>query len=73
MLADALFHEIGHHLDHTGGAPAPSGEAAAEASKAKLFYSCGRKQYWYLMPFLRMVLVPLRDLMRRRAAAGKAG
>lgn len=29
-FARTLFHEVGHHLDHTIGAPAPTGEAAAE-------------------------------------------
>ena len=35
-FADVLFHEIGHHLDYKLGAPAPSGEAAAEAWRARL-------------------------------------
>jgi hypothetical protein len=29
-FARILFHEVGHHLDHTIGAPARTGEAAAE-------------------------------------------
>jgi hypothetical protein len=36
-FADALFHEIGHHLDHTVGAPAQSAEAAADAWQDQLF------------------------------------
>ena len=40
-FASVLFHEIGHHLDYTVGAPAPSGEAAANAWKRLLLTT-----YW---------------------------
>lgn len=64
-FANTLFHEIGHHLDHTVGAPAPSGEAAAEAWQARLGRSYFRKRYWYLVPF-----VPLfKELVRRKMEA----
>ena len=54
-FAGTLFHEVGHHLDHTIGAPAPSGEAAAEAWNGRLmvfYFSYFRKHYWYFVPFL---------------------
>lgn len=51
-FADTLFHEVGHHLDHTIGAPARSGEAAAEAWNVRLMVSYFRKHYWYFAPFV---------------------
>jgi hypothetical protein len=51
-LGDTLYHEIGHHLDHILGAPAPSGEAAAEAWTGRLLAMYFRKRYWYLIPLL---------------------
>jgi hypothetical protein len=53
LLADVLFHEIGHHLDHTVGAPAPSGEAAAEAWQKRLIRSYMQKRLWVLIPLMR--------------------
>lgn len=47
-----VYHEVGHHLDCTIGAPAPSGEAAAEAWMKKLGRAYFRRRYWYLVPFL---------------------
>jgi hypothetical protein len=55
FFASTLFHEVGHHLDHTIGAPARSGEAAAEAWSARLmvfYFRYFRKHYWYFVPFL---------------------
>ena len=51
-FASTLYHEVGHHLDHTIGAPAPGGESAAEAWNTKLVRSYFRKHYWYRVPFL---------------------
>ncbi|PYS36144.1 MAG: hypothetical protein DMG14_25310 [Acidobacteria bacterium] len=51
-FASTLYHEVGHHLERTIGAPAPGGEAAAEAWKNRLLCSYLRKSYWYLVPFL---------------------
>lgn len=57
-FARAVYHEVGHHLDCTIGAPAPSGETAAEAWMKKLARSYFRKRYWYLVP----VLGPVRTI-----------
>ena len=54
-FARAVYHEVGHHMDCTIGAPAPSGEAAAEAWMTKLSRSYFRRRYWYLVPFLAPV------------------
>lgn len=51
-FASVLYHEVGHHLDNTIGAPAPGGESAAEAWATRLVRSYFRKRYWYLTPFL---------------------
>ena len=66
VLADTLFHEIGHHLDNTIGAPARSGEAAAEAWQRRLLRSYFRKQYWYLLPVVKIAAF---FVIRKRAAA----
>ncbi|HEY1203938.1 MAG: hypothetical protein ABSH46_12100 [Bryobacteraceae bacterium] len=72
-FAQTLCHEVGHHLDHILGAPAPSGEAAAEAWKKRLLRLYGRRQYWYLVPFMRLCAGLLETILRvaarRREAA----
>jgi len=69
VLAGTLFHEIGHHLDNTIGAPARGGEAAAEAWQGRLLRFYFRKQYWYLLPFVRIANVLFGRVIRKRAAA----
>jgi len=71
MLAGTLFHELGHHLDSTVGAPAPSGEAAAEAWRKRLSRSYFRKHYWYLIVPLKILLAPFSRIIRQRVAAMK--
>jgi hypothetical protein len=58
-----LFHEVGHHLEHTIGAPAPRGEEAAIAWERKLGAHHIRERYWYLVPLLQFALK-----LRRRFA-----
>jgi hypothetical protein len=58
-FTETLFHEVGHHLDFTIGAPARSGEAAAEAWKERLSRSYAREHYWYLVVFARFVVKPV--------------
>jgi hypothetical protein len=54
-FSDVLFHEVGHHLDHVLGAPAPSGEAAAEAWKKILqrSYLAKRRSLRFLLRIVR--------------------
>jgi hypothetical protein len=70
-FADVLYHEVGHHLDHTIGAPAPSGEAAAEAWAKRLKRHYVRKRYWYLRP-LRPFARALDAILSRLIAFAKA-
>ena len=71
MLAGTLFHELGHHFDATVGAPAPSGEAAAEAWRKRLSRSYFRKHYWYVIVPLNILLAPFSRIIRQRVAAKK--
>ncbi|MCI0419435.1 MAG: hypothetical protein L0387_23195 [Acidobacteria bacterium] len=71
LFADTLFHEIGHHLDATIGAPAPSGEAAAEQWSNRLSARYLRKRYWYLVPLLKVFGALLGGIVRRRVAGWK--
>ena len=52
-FASTLYHEVGHHLDRTIGAPARSGESAVDSWEVRLCSAYFRKQYWYLVPFVR--------------------
>jgi hypothetical protein len=65
MLAGTLFHELGHHLDTTVGAPAPTGEAAAEAWSKRLSRTYFQRRYWYVWRPLRLITFPLRRAIRR--------
>jgi hypothetical protein len=56
-FAQVLYHEVGHHVERIIGAPAPAGEAAAEAWKERLCGIYFRKRYWYLRPLARLVKV----------------
>jgi hypothetical protein len=72
MLSGTLFHELGHHLDATVGAPAPTGEAAAEAWSKRLSKTYFQKRYWYILRPLSLLLAPFRPFMRKRIARAKA-
>jgi len=79
MLSEPVFHEIGHHLDYTIGAPARSGEAAAEAWQKRLTHSYAKQHYWYLIPVARFVVrcrnrirTALRNNSVRRQAASSS-
>ena len=58
LLADVLFHELGHHLDVTVGASARGGEAAAEDWSRRLRRKYFRRRYWWLRP-IAVVLLPI--------------
>ena len=66
VLARVLFHELGHHLDATIGAAAPSGEAAAEDWNRRLGRQYFSRRYWWLRPFA-IVFRPVVHWMRRRS------
>jgi hypothetical protein len=72
LLADVLFHELGHHLDVTIGAAAPGGEAAAEDWSRRLTGAYFQRRYWWLRP-VAQVLLPLVawELSRRRRARSR--
>lgn len=54
-LFDVLYHEIGHHLQHSSKENANK-EAFADEMKWKLFRHFFRKHYWYLQP----IILPIR-------------
>ena len=70
LVADVLFHELGHHLDATIGAAAPSGEAAAEDWNRRLARSYFQRRYWWLRPIAKVLLPLVRWMRRRRGAEG---
>jgi hypothetical protein len=72
MLSGTLFHELGHHLDATVGAPAPTGEAAADAWSKRLSKRYFQKRYWYILRPLRLLLAPFRPFIRKRIARANA-
>jgi hypothetical protein len=67
-LAEVLFHEVGHHLDATVGAPARSGEPAAEAWSRRLYWLHFRRRHRYLLRLLRVLrwYVRMMDRMKTR-------
>ena len=60
LLAQALYHEVGHHLDATAGSASRGGEAAAEDWRRRLTKIHIRREYWYLFP----VFIVLRFIFR---------
>jgi len=52
LLAQTLYHEVGHHLDATVGSASRTGEAAAEDWRRRLTRIHMRRRYWYLFPLL---------------------
>jgi len=65
VVAQTLFHELGHHLSATVGARARSHEAAAEDWRLRLSRGYFRKRYGYLRLPIRvalLLLTPLRGL-----------
>lgn len=62
IVANVLYHEIGHHLHETVGSAARGGEASAEAWRKRLFRLYFRNRHRYLRPF-----VPLARAIARRS------
>jgi hypothetical protein len=74
QLGRVLFHEVGHHLDHTIGSAARSGEPAAEAWRKRLMRRHLRKYYSHLRRFMPLVMTVGRGLLffvRKMAALEK--
>jgi hypothetical protein len=75
MIARILFHEVGHHIQQSRRIPG-SEEKAADQWSEEFTRRFLRRQYWYLQPFL-WVLLPiargglqvLRRLRSHRSAA----
>src|SRR5688572_1877596 len=55
IIADVLFHEVGHHLNANMGLIARDDEASAEAWSLKLWRLHVRKRYSFLIPLVRLV------------------
>jgi len=52
VVADVLFHEVGHHI-HNVHQPVYQGkENVADYWAKKLSRAFGRRRYWYAMPLL---------------------
>ena len=60
VVGQVLFHEIGHHLDATGGSIGRVGEHGAQAWEARLSGQYLRQRYGYLRRF-----APVMRLMAR--------
>ena len=69
LLAEVVFHELGHHLEIAIGAAARGGEAAAEDWSRRLQRTYLHRQYWWLRPIARVMrpLVAWEVRRRRRA------
>ena len=55
LIADVLFHEIGHHLNVNVGLIARNEEASAEAWSLRLWQRHVRKRYSFLIPLVRTI------------------
>ena len=75
MLAQTLFHEIGHHIHKTQAPVHDEQEDVADAWTRRLGRQYFPRVYWYLVPVFR-VLVPAYKWVRRlqsRLAARRTG
>ena len=55
VVADTLFHEIGHHVHYTHAPEYKEREDVADKWKVKLSAHYFRKEYWYAVPLLKVV------------------
>jgi hypothetical protein len=76
LLANTLYHEIGHHLDGVVGAPARTGESAAEAWSTRLVRQHFRQRHpvaYRVLKTLKPISMPLLlRLYRHASSSGKA-
>ena len=61
-LSEALFHEIGHHIDYTIGGKRQHRETAAEKWRKQLSRHYAIRRYWYLRPFTKVMLMLIRSM-----------
>jgi hypothetical protein len=66
VVAEVLFHEIGHHLNAKVGLISRNEEASAEAWSRKLWRGHVKKRYWFLKPLSPFFKI----LLRARKARG---
>jgi hypothetical protein len=55
LVADTLFHELGHHIHHTILPEFREREEVADEWQKKLMREAVRRRYWYLPPFIRLL------------------
>lgn len=55
VLADVLYHELGHHIHHTLRPEHQERENVADEWSARLGAHFVRKKYWYLRPLLHLI------------------
>lgn len=63
-VANTLYHEVGHHLEHTVGAATRRGETAADDWCKRLTRIHFRKRYRYVVPVLKLLLRLLRSIIK---------
>jgi hypothetical protein len=69
LLGVVLFHEIGHHLNHTRRSVVAGEEASADAWERRLSRIHYRKKYWYLRPVSRPLRLIVGWMAQRRHAS----
>jgi hypothetical protein len=72
VLADSLYHEIGHHIHHTQRPEYKDREDVADDWKWKLGRSYFRRRYWCLIPLgsiAKAIRTTLKVLNKRKARA----
>ena len=71
IVADTLYHEVGHHLDGTIGSTSRAGEQAADAWAKRLRYAHFEKRYWFIAPIVKLILRIFRSRVDRAIKEGK--
>ena len=67
VLGDVLYHELGHHFDLTVGAPARTGEKAADSWSVRLLRQHVRQRHRFLRSLLALAVPVIRFEAKRRA------
>ena len=74
LIAQVLYHEIGHHIHERIAPEHRDGELTANDWRSRLGRDYMRRRHWYLRPFwkpLGFILLRLRSYVRRRRATAK--